>query len=136
MPVITDSAGVDFGFAVAALNVDGNPGDEALIADPRATVDGKEDAGRVTAYRYDSASMTMKVHKTYADRSPEASANYGSSVAALRFCTATDHVAGTPCPENSTSRVLMIGAGNEVFLYYREGELKRDGMKLDDVRAP
>lgn len=133
---ITDTAGVDFGFAVAALNVDGVAGDEALVADPRATVDGKEDAGRVTAYKYDAASMTMKPYKTYEDRSPEASANYGSTVAALRFCTAPDQAAGTPCPESSTSRVLMVGAANEVFLYYREGELKRGGMKLDDVRAP
>jgi hypothetical protein len=78
----------------------------------------------------------MKPYKTYADRSPEASANYGSTVAALKFCTASELASGTPCPEASTSRVLMIGAGNEVFLYYREGELKRDGAKLDDVRAP
>ena len=44
-------------------------------------------------------------------------------------------VAGAACPEGSTSRVLMVGAANEVFLYYREGDLKRDGMKLDDVRG-
>jgi hypothetical protein len=136
LPVITDTAGVDFGFAVAALNVDGVAGDEALIGDPRATVDEMEDAGRVTAYRYDAGSMTMKPYKTYADRSPEASANYGSTVTALTFCTATDQAAGTPCPDSSASRVLMIGAANEVFLYYREGELKRGGTMLDDVRAP
>lgn len=133
LPVITDTSGVDFGFSVAALNVDGMPGDEALIGDPRAAVDGKEEAGRVTAYRYDPASMTMKPYKTYADRSPEANANYGSSVAALKFC-ATSPAAGTACPDGSTSRMLMVGAGNEVFLYYRVGELKRDGMRVDDVR--
>jgi hypothetical protein len=135
LPVIADTEGIDFGFAVAALNVDGTAGDEALVGDPRAAVDGKEEAGRVRAYRYDPGSMTMKLFKTYADHSPEASANYGSSVAALKYCTAPDVGAGTACPEASASRVLMVGAANEVFLYYREGELKRDGMKLDDVRA-
>jgi FG-GAP repeat len=130
---ISDSSGVDFGFGVAALNIDDQAGDEALIADPGATVDGHDHAGRVVAYAFDSATMTMKLSRVYADHHPETNANFGSTVNALKFCTATS---SSGCPEASTSRVLLIGASNEVFLYYREGELKRNGSRIDDVRGP
>jgi hypothetical protein len=137
---ITEPTGVDFGYAVAALNLDGNPGDEAVIADPRATVAGHELAGSVTAYKFDAATMSMSFYKTYADHTPSANANYGSTVNALPFCTATPLPAGMPCPSTNTSRVLMIGAGNEIFVYYREGDnipmRMRDGKMVLDVRAP
>jgi hypothetical protein len=130
---ISDPSGVEFGFGVAVLNIDGQPGDEALIADPGATVDGHDHAGRVAAYAFDHATMTMKLSRMYADHNPETNANFGSTVNALKFCTA---ISSSSCPEASTSHVLMIGAGNEVFLYYREGDLRRDGARIEDVRGP
>jgi len=135
---IMDPTGIDFGFAVAALDVDGNPGDEALIGDPRATVGGQEKAGRVVAYSWDAASMSMKLSRTYADHAPEANANYGTTVNALPFCT--EVTAGARCAEAATARVLMVGASNEMFVYYREGEniplRSRDGKMVPDVRSP
>ncbi len=139
---ISDPEGVDFGFSVAALNVDGNPGDEALIGDPYATVGGKSQAGRVTAYAVNAATMTTEIKKTYSDHSPETNANFGWTVNGLKFCTASPSpAAGMPCPsEAETSRVLMIGAANEVFLYYREGvnipERAAGATTISDVRAP
>jgi hypothetical protein len=139
---ISDSEGVDFGFSVAALNVDGNPGDEALIGDPYATVEGKSQAGRVTAYAVNAATMTTEVKKTYSDHNPEANANFGWTVSGLKFCTASPSpAAGMPCPsEVETSRVLMVGAANEVFLYFREGanipERAAGANTISDVRAP
>jgi hypothetical protein len=136
--VISDGgAGIDFGYSVAALNVDGAAGDEALVGDPRATVDGQAYAGQVTAYRYDSGSnqMVAVAGKTYSDHAPESEAVFGTSINALRFC-AKD----TPCSAAADfSRVLMIGAGNEVFVYFREGdnipERASGDTTVRDVRA-
>jgi hypothetical protein len=139
---ISDPDGVDFGFSVAALNVDGTPGDEALIGDPYATVGGQSQAGRVTAYALNVATMTTEVKKTYSDHSPEANANFGWTVNALKFCTASPSpAAGSSCPSDAeTSHVLMIGAANEVFVYFREGanipERAEGGNTIQDVRVP
>ncbi len=138
---IMDSDGVDFGFAVAALNVDGIAGDEAIIGDPLATVDGQEKAGRVTAYSWDAATMSMKPGKTYADHSPAKDANFGWTVNALKFCVdASLPAPGTACTTTGSSRILMVGAKSEVFVYFREGQniptRDRDGAMVLDVRAP
>jgi len=135
---ITDSTGVDFGYAVAALNVDGQPGDEVLIGDPRATVDGVANAGHVVAYKFAAGAMTALT--TFSDHSPEAGASFGSSVNALKFCTAASISPTMACPDANTARVLMVGAGNEVFVYYQVGDnipsRTRDGTMVHDVRGP
>ncbi|MES1207044.1 MAG: integrin alpha [Pseudomonadota bacterium] len=140
-PILISNPGggdIDFGFAVTALNVDGIPGDEALIADPRATVGGQEKAGRVLAFAWDAASRTMKLTKTYSDHAPESNAGFGTTVNALNFCT--DVVAGAPCAAAASTRLLLIGASNEVFLYFREGDniplRLRDGKMIADARTP
>jgi hypothetical protein len=143
---ISNPAGVDFGYAVAALNVDGVPGDEALIGDPQATVGGQTNAGHVLAYALDKTTLTFgPVPTEFADHSPQSDANFGSSVNALSFCTDPAAAGGvdagaaaTPCPALMTSRVLMVGAGNEVFVYFRVGDNipMRGGQKIPDVRAP
>ena len=137
---IADSEGVDFGYAVAALNIDGHVGDEALIADPLAAVGGQDRAGRVTAFAWQASTSSMVAIKTYADHSPEANANFGSTVNALKFCSATPSPAvGTPCPEASAAHILMVGASNEVFIYYGEGSNipvgGTGGNALPDVRV-
>lgn len=137
---IMDSTGVDFGYAVAALNIDPTPGDEVLIGDPRATVDGVANAGRVVAYKFDASTMTMKEYKTFADHSPESGSSFGSTVDVLKFCTAASISPTTACPDASTAHVLMVGAGNEVFVYFQVGDniplRTRDGMMVHDVRGP
>lgn len=136
--VIAAPDGLDFGFAVAALNVDGEAGDEALVSDPAATVGGVAEAGQVTAFKWNAATQTMAAVRTYHDHNPEAHASFGSTVSSLQFCTTNPSPeAGVICAAGDTSHILLVGASNEMFLYYREGAnipVRADGVA--DVRAP
>lgn len=133
--VIEDTTGLDFGFRVAALDIDGVPGDEAIVSDPRATVDGQMGAGRVVAYSVDAASRTVKAGpQEIRDRAPATDAGFGTSVHSLRYCATPDMA----CPATSAGvpRVLLVGAANEVFVYFRTGKdipPRADGTR--DVRV-
>jgi len=134
LAITPSPAGVDFGFAVAALNVDGLPGDEVLVSDPRATVGGKTGAGHVLVYKVDAASNAMVQIGEIADHSPDTDENFGYTLNVLNFCRDDAAVAaGTACPPASLSRILLVGAANEVFVYFRVGEL---GPAVADVRKP
>jgi len=129
---ISMPAGVDFGYAVAALNVDGIPGDEILVSDPRALLGGQTAAGHVLVYHLDPSTGTVGAPDEIADLSPEANANFGYTVNALPFCSGD-------CPSSALpGRVLLVGAANEVFLYYRVGEIPTQmmGIAATDVRSP
>ena len=132
------AGGLDFGFAVAALNVDGALGDEAVISDPRATVGGKAGAGHVLVYKFNPATTSMELDRELADLSPEADASFGYTVNALPFCTADPATGGDgACPTGNAARVLLIGGANEVFLYYRVGEIPlQPSQTVADVRTP
>lgn len=126
--------GVDFGFAVTALDVDGLPGDEVLVSDPRATVGGKTGAGHVLIYKFDAASNAMVQVGEIADHSPDTDENFGYTLNVLNFCRDDASVAaGAACPMAALSRILLVGAANEVFVYFRVGEL---GQTVADVRTP
>ncbi|HEY4184771.1 MAG TPA: FG-GAP repeat protein [Polyangia bacterium] len=129
-------AGVDFGFAVATLNVDGIPGDEVLISDPRATIGGQVGAGHVLVYKYNPATATMDPIGEYADRAPDTDANFGYTLNTLNFCRA-DVAGGAACPAESLSRLLMVGAANETFVYFRVGDNipLQAGQTAADVRT-
>lgn len=130
---ISMPTGVDFGYAVAALNIDGVAGDEALISDPRAPVDGQDGAGHVLAYAFNPGTVTMDLREDLHDLAPEAQANFGYSVNALTFCQAE----GGVCPAGTAAHVLLVGAANEVFLYYRVGDIPlQPGQTAPDVRTP
>lgn len=131
--VIEDPTGLDFGFRVAALDIDGVPGDEAIVSDPRATVDGQTGAGRVVAYSVDATTSTVKAGpQEIRDRSPATDAGFGTSVHPLRYCAAADMA----CPATSAGvpRVLMVGAANEVFVYFRTGANVPQRGDVKDVR--
>jgi hypothetical protein len=136
---IQATGGEDFGYTALALDIDGQPGDEMLIGDPRATVDGKTEAGRVAAYRLGAGATAPTALPDFTDLHPEGDARFGYSVHALRFCT-TLPGDGTTCADSEAARVLLVGAENEVFLYFRVGEnipLKElDGKMVNDVRGP
>jgi len=121
------STGIDFGFSVAALNVDGMPGDEAIIGDPRASVGRKANAGHVLVFKYNASSNTMEEINELADLSPEQDADFGYTVNALPFTTSS-----------GSSRVVLVGAANEVFVYFRYGEdlPLQNGQTVPDVRVP
>lgn len=127
IPILPPTPGVDFGFSVAALDVDGMTGDEALIGDPRALVGGKANAGHVLVFRYNASTHTMEQINELADLSPEQDAGFGYTVNALPFTTSS-----------GSSRVVLVGAANEVFVYFRYGENlpKQAGQTIPDVRVP
>lgn len=110
---ITDSSGGgDFGAAVAALNLDGKPGDEALIGDPNATVGGQAQAGNVSIYT--GPALATKLTTVLADHDPSGGEVYGSAVAALPFC------ATMPCP-TAPPRLALVGAASQIFTYFNPG---------------
>jgi hypothetical protein len=110
---ITDtSGGGDFGAAVAALNLDGKPGDEALIGDPNATVGGQALAGNVLIYS--GPALATKLTTVLADHNPSSGEVYGSAIAALPFC------ATTPCPMMPV-HLALVGAASQIFTYFDLG---------------
>jgi FG-GAP repeat len=110
---ITDSSGVgDFGAAVAALNLDGKPGDEALVGDPNATVGGQAQAGNVSIYT--GPALATRLTTVLADHDPSGGEVYGSAVAALPFC------ATMPCA-TAPPRLALVGAASQIFTYFDPG---------------
>jgi hypothetical protein len=108
---ITDaSSGGDFGASLAALNLDGKIGDEALIGDPDATVGSQTEAGNVLIFS--GPALGTKLTTVLADHDPSTGEAYGSAVGALPFC------ATTPCAASSAPRLPLIGAVSKVFTYF------------------
>jgi hypothetical protein len=107
---ITDAAtGGDFGAALVALNLDGKTGDEALIADPDATVGGQAQAGSVAIFT--GATLGTTVMPVLSDHAPSSGEVYGSAVAALPFC------ATSPCPAKPPL-LPLVGAASQIFTYF------------------
>lgn len=104
----------EFGAALAAGNVDGVAGDEALIGDPGATLDGVTGAGNVSIYTGPNltkpATMPARV---LADHAVSAGEAYGSAVGALPFC------ASAPCA--AAPRLPLVGAPAKAFVYFTVG---------------
>ena len=110
---ITDpSSGGAFGAALVALNLDGKPGDEALIADPDATVAGLAQAGNVLIYS--GPTLATELSTILADHDPSGGEVYGSAVATLPFCTTM------PCPA-APPRLPLVGSASQVFTYFTLG---------------
>jgi hypothetical protein len=106
-----------FGAALAAGNVDGVAGDEALIGDPGATLEGTNDAGNVLVYSGPNLTKTMPTPaRVLADHEASAGQAYGSAVGALPFC------ASAPCV--ATSPLLpLVGAPAKAFVYFSVGPI-------------
>jgi hypothetical protein len=106
------SSGGAFGATLVALNLDGKPGDEALIADPEATVGGQALAGNVLIYS--GPALATKMTTVLADHDPSASEGYGLAMGALPFC------ATMPCP-TAPPRLPLVGASSLIFTYFTLG---------------
>lgn len=94
------------GAAVAALDADGKPGDEAVVGDP----DGPGANNQPGAGDAVVVSASRGVIQPLADRTGASGDNYGSSVAALPFC------ASSPCA--SPVLLPLVGAANKAFVYF------------------
>lgn len=125
---ITGTGGLAFGRSLAALPLDGQSGDEALIGDPDATVGGEPFAGAV--YFYGGGALGTRLKPTPAvdflqSRSPKGSDAYGFAVAALPFCGRSGGGgadggadAGVGC---TTRPIPLVGTATSVFVYFTLG---------------
>jgi hypothetical protein len=115
----------DFGAAVAAFNVDKNPGDEMFVGDPDAAVGGTMAAGQVTVYT--GPTMTMLPSKTafpnpLAEHEPGAGHGYGSGIAGITFCPPNAlsgaDAGGSAAGAEACRPLPIIGALSRVFVYF------------------
>lgn len=106
--------GSEFGYALAAGNLDDDPEPELVVGAPRSNVDGETDAGAIYVYDYDSATDEFTQTTMYTTSSPSASEKFGKTVAIA--------------PWDATRNILVVGAEGKVFTYFRTG-------LYDDVRT-
>jgi FG-GAP repeat len=118
--IAAPSGSANFGASLAALNSDGKPGDEALIGDPGATVNGQTDAGNATLYTYGGTGTGGTGTKVFTALAPVLTDHnagtgeaYGSAVGALSFC------AVAPC--SAPPSLPLVGAPAKVFTYFTLG---------------
>ena len=105
-----------FGSALAAMNLDGVLGDEALVGDPDATVDGLTGAGNVDIYTGSKLTMTATMPmptRVLTNHDASTGQAYGSAVGALPFCAAA------PCL--APPRLPLVGAPSKAFVYFTVG---------------
>ena len=94
--------------------MDGKLGDEALIGDPGATLDGQTGAGNVTIYTGPKLSDDgRRRRRVLTDHDASAGEAYGSAVGALPFC------ASAPCV--APPRLPLVGAPAKAFVYFTVG---------------
>ena len=108
--VTAPQGSAEFGAALAAMNVDGALGDEALVGDPGATISGLTGAGNVTIYTGPKLATTLAVLTDHEASSGQA---YGTAVGALPFC------ASAPCV--APARLPLVGAPSKAFVYFKLG---------------
>ena len=104
-----------FGAALAAGNVDGLLGDEALIGDPGATLNDQTGAGNVTLYTGPKLATMVTRTPVLADHDTSAGEAYGSAVRALPFCDSTPCAASPP-------HLPLVGAPAKAFVYFELGQ--------------
>jgi hypothetical protein len=106
----------NFGGAVAALDLDGMPGDEMLIGNSDGTVGGSTTAGRVSIYTGTSLALvpTTKLPNPLAEREPEAGHGYGSGIISLSFCPGSAADGGAA----SCTRLPVVGSLSTVYAYF------------------
>jgi FG-GAP repeat len=114
--MVTDTAtDGNFGFSVAALDIDGKPGDEMFVGAPDGTVGGAN-AGRVSVYT--GATMTLlpstpTFPNPLAQHDPGAGDGYGMAIAGVTFCPGNVDGGVAPC-----TKLLHVGSRSKVYVYY------------------
>jgi hypothetical protein len=113
----TDTTTVgNFGYSVAAFDIDGKPGDEMFVGSPDATVNGTTTAGRISVYT--GASMTLLPSTTtfpnpLAQHDPGAGDGYGMAIAGVSFCPGAGDGGAGAC-----RKLLHVGSRSKVYVYY------------------
>jgi hypothetical protein len=102
--------GSNLGAAVGAGNVDGMPGDEALVGDPHAVVAGKLQAGEVRVVGGPTLGAEQPVVRRLNAEETEV---FGVQVGGLPFCTSACGMAGAV-----TQDLLIAGARTRVSTFF------------------
>lgn len=97
--------GSQFGYALAAGNLDDDPEPELVVGAPASNVDGAANAGAVYIYDYDTATDEFTQITMFTTSSPTAAERYGKSVAVA--------------PWSPDRNVLVVGAEGKVLTYFR-----------------
>lgn len=111
--VITAPVGAqtaDFGARVALMELDGMPGNEVMVAAPGLAVGSASGAGGVFAFKANGTPVPGFV--TVSDHDPEANSGLGEGLAVVSFRNAA-------CAPGTTRSVLVAGANEEVFTYFK-----------------
>jgi hypothetical protein len=119
-----ETAAGDFGAAVAAFNIDKNPGDEMFVGNPDAAVGGTANAGHVTVYTGPTMATlpSTAFPNPLAEHDPGSGHAYGSAIVGMTFCPANvlspadGGAAGAgvaPC-----APLPIIGSLSKVFAYF------------------
>jgi hypothetical protein len=110
LPLTLAPGAIDLGATVAALDVDGEPGDEAFVGDPEATVGGDLLAGEVRVVSGAALDTERPVLRRYA---PAASDVFGIALGALPFCTS-----GCGTSTADTQTLLLAGSGSRALTFF------------------
>jgi len=111
LPVtLTGAGGGQLGASVAALDVDGQPGDEAIVGDPAATVGGDLLAGEVRIVG--GATLATEL-PTLRNHDPGGGDAFGAALGAMPFCSS-----GCGTPSAVTRKLLLVGSQAHVFTYF------------------
>jgi FG-GAP repeat protein len=112
LPVTLSGSGDGaLGAAVAAANVDGVAGDEALVGDPDATVGGNLLAGAVHVVGGAMLGTELALLQRH---EPSANDAFGVEVHALPFCTSACGTSGA-----SLQSLLLVGSTSHAFAFFQ-----------------
>lgn len=115
--ITVPTTGSNFGFSLAAGDLDGDDYPELIVGAPRSDIDGTTDAGAVFIYKVDLTNRTFTLVDGVAlsPSSPSAGEQFGKSVAVAPWGP-------------SGGNILVVGAEGKVFTYFRTS-------LYDDVRT-
>lgn len=115
-----------FGAAVAAVNMDGKTGDEAVVSDSRRKVGTNNDVGELSIFVFSGTAAAA--HRLQAKDS-SAGLRLGMGLAGMRFC----NLVPQSCPDGQPlQRVLVAGTESSLYLYFElttpaVSDLRRNG---------
>jgi hypothetical protein len=108
----------ELGFAVAAVNVDGQPGDEALVSDLDATVGSTTLAGEVRVAGGPMLDVKMPPLQRVTPGTNDA---FGADVRGLPFCTS-----GCGTGAAVTKTVPLVGATKQTYALFKTSATDAD----------
>jgi hypothetical protein len=119
---LTEAGGANFGASVAAVDVDGDGNDDALVSDPEATVGAKSLAGNVTIFKGPSLAsklMPTRAVSVLSAQNAKDGGAYGTTVRSMRFCPSDS---GSDAGTAACVHLPLVGETTGVFAYFTLGK--------------